>query len=320
MLNYITYLIALASGVFLIYLLFRLSEKYASMQVVGFTGYLSLSEVSRSTGNLSKIVFSRAIIYIIVFILQLGTLTSIFGENFQNSLCGLVLLMCTTMLSWIQSNLSLFILEWRKLKYFILHFFALTIPAFCAFLIFLLNRFTPIPELITPSPEGIRDNLWSSLFTALIIIGYFKTFQPSENSSLNTREVDIIRTELKQIVENHKESFIKLLPFFSKEKKDLFFSIIIYESLNRPYLFRKMENLYVRITHHTATLGIAQTKSQIPISDEESIEILAHQIINYDLNHQEFPDDFLRTYNDHKEYKKEIINIMKIINEVEIIP
>lgn len=73
-----------------------------------------------------------------------------------------------------------------------------------------------------------------------------------------------------------------LKPFdhiFKKFIKDIIFSIMINEDFNRPFAFRKLENFLCRISGKSYTQGIMQVSSRIPLSDEESIKLAIHRIL-----------------------------------------
>ena len=60
--------------------------------------------------------------------------------------------------------------------------------------------------------------------------------------------------------------------------KDIIFSIMTNEDFNRPFIFRKIENLICKITHRNCTQGVMQFSSRVPLSDEESVKLAIHKI------------------------------------------
>lgn len=70
----------------------------------------------------------------------------------------------------------------------------------------------------------------------------------------------------------------------------LLFSILIVENYNRPRIYRLLEN--IAPTSRPKTLGVAQVRSDIPISDLESVE-MARKMIDSSFGHaMSKPEDF----------------------------
>jgi hypothetical protein len=76
------------------------------------------------------------------------------------------------------------------------------------------------------------------------------------------------------------------------------YSILIYESFNRPYLARLIENLSFRITHKPHTLGVMQVLSNKIISDEESVDLGTKKIYDAYLKFQSRFQDVEKQYGD----------------------
>ncbi|MBW0436060.1 MULTISPECIES: hypothetical protein [Leptospira] len=132
---------------------------------------------------------------------------------------------------------------------------------------------------------------------------------------------------------------------FSKKWKDLvlkskgeilysmIFSIMIYENFNRPWIFRKTENLLKKLKFPILTTGIMQFNSTSNLSDEESIKLcikfLRRRLIKvlkdgtqsslraYHFiqgpSYNAFLDDIIQQYNVRSDYYREIAFINEII-------
>lgn len=58
----------------------------------------------------------------------------------------------------------------------------------------------------------------------------------------------------------------------------LMYSILIFEDFNRPWFIRFIENTIVRFLHIHMTVGIAQIRSDRPLSNVESITLLVQRL------------------------------------------
>lgn len=172
--------------------------------------------------------------------------------------------------------------------------FALVIP--------LINSWINL-AFISPSIQGIVDNIWAAFFISLIVFVFFKKSLLStfRNDSM-TREV-----QMKLLIDNNyyyiRERFMDYIQASANKyntNENLLYSILIYEHLNRPELIRNIERLCSKITKKEFTQGIAQVKSSTPITDIESIEIAA---------------SILKNTNQLSVYDSEIVKIIKEYND-----
>ncbi|MDN6296150.1 MAG: hypothetical protein L0J41_07235, partial [Alkalibacterium sp.] len=94
----------------------------------------------------------------------------------------------------------------------------------------------------------------------------------------------------------------------------LLISILINESLNRPPIFRFIENIIVKLPKIEMTVGVAQVLSSHSLSDEESIqkasEILrdTKSVNDYDLK------EYIKKYNNSETYLESILKIKQLIS------
>jgi len=171
-------------------------------------------------------------------------------------------------------------------------------------------------SFLSPSLEGIMDNIWSSLFVALLLILYLDATNQHRSSNNNENS-----TRLNNFVVNSyqylQQSFSICIEKSAEENnvsKPLLYAILIYENLNRPKFIRIIENIIVRVSHRTLSVGIAQVQSNLPLSDIESINIACTRLNN---SNELFKSGtimdirkFILTYNGSEEYVESILHII----------
>lgn len=129
-------------------------------------------------------------------------------------------------------------------------------------------------SFITPSKEGMIDNLWSSLLVAILVILYLRVTNMS-NANEDVQLQDLTTTNY--VLSSYKfidDKFaIDIINACKKYKSSvpLVYAILIYENMNRPSWMRWFENILVRVFGLNLTIGIAQVRSKKPLSDSESI-------------------------------------------------
>ncbi|MCA9323819.1 hypothetical protein KC992_01825 [Candidatus Saccharibacteria bacterium] len=132
----------------------------------------------------------------------------------------------------------------------------------------------PILLQLAPSVSGIVDNLWSSLLVALLIIFYFEStntgkIYTDDQAEKNARE-NYILNSYQTIIEKYEKVIFNACAK-SNCSRTLLFSVLIFENMNRPELFRKLENIFVKVFKQELSVGLAQVRSKKPLSDEQSI-------------------------------------------------
>ena len=103
----------------------------------------------------------------------------------------------------------------------------------------------------------------------------------------------------------------------------LYYSILIFENLNRPKIIRVIENMLVRFMHMELSVGIAQVKSKTPLSDDESIVAMSdyfsrhcsekHLKINDIVENNNERMEILYLYNPSRKYVDEIEYIYSVL-------
>lgn len=142
-----------------------------------------------------------------------------------------------------------------------------------AFAIGLLSTIWDL-SVLTPNINDIINNLWGSLLTSMIVVGFLKA--TNMNSYRDSRSNIADETSL-YIIKSYTEINIKFRNVINSACRQnncsqyLLYAILINENMNRPHWIRKLENGLVRVFGITLTVGLAQIKSDTPISDSESI-------------------------------------------------
>lgn len=142
-----------------------------------------------------------------------------------------------------------------------------------AFVIGLLSTIWDF-SVLTPNINDIINNLWGSLLTSMIVVGFLKTtnmngYKDSHSSATDESSLYIMKsyTEINIKFRNVINSACQQ----NNCSQYLLYAILINENMNRPHWIRKLENGLVRVFGITLTVGLAQIKSDTPISDSESI-------------------------------------------------
>ena len=129
-------------------------------------------------------------------------------------------------------------------------------------------------SVLTPNINDIINNLWGSLLTSMIVVGFLKATNMSSYRDSHSSIED--ETSL-YIIKSYTEINIKFRNVINSACRQnncsqyLLYAILINENMNRPHWIRKLENGLVRVFGITLTVGLAQIKSDTPISDSESI-------------------------------------------------
>lgn len=201
----------------------------------------------------------------------------------------------------------------------IIHISNLIILAFLSIILGYILSIINI-SFLAPSFEGLIDNLWASLFAALLVIFYLdatninKQFKDKEEKQIRLANCVVNSHNL---IESKYENFIDRYCAQQHCSKALLYSILIYENLNRPIIVRKIENILVKLTKKTLTVGIAQIKSKRPLTDEESIEMATIRLKNTDKiekNNMTTANikllKTIKSYNNSVKYSESIIRIL----------
>lgn len=200
------------------------------------------------------------------------------------------------------------------------HWVFIVVYLVIAKLVFLLTIYIDI-DILAPKLSDIVNGLWSSLLTAAIVVLYIRRIQEKKKDTATTSDSRLddmcVRRMLSSFNRIRYSYGIQIEKACQNNSTSLtlLYAILIYESLNRPLPIRKIENLWVKITRCTATVGIAQVKSNVPLTDVQSIEKAAKILEKSEINNAGSDwDSLIYRYNSSKKY---VQNIWKIITVLE---
>ena len=164
-------------------------------------------------------------------------------------------------------------------------------------------------NIITPTIQGLTDNIWSALLT-VILIEYLRLLYTEK--SIDIEEV------IKRSKKNIEPDVFKMIDYVSTKFKvnpTLLKAICIVENIQRPKWIRKIENIKA-IFRQTGTYGIMQVKSNHPISDLQSIEIAAKIFFpnTADIQNYETTTQKIASYNDSIQYRDLVIITMNYLD------
>lgn len=170
-------------------------------------------------------------------------------------------------------------------------------------------------SVISPSSvESFIDGLWSTLICAIVAVLFFETlrFDPEEKGkeylAKTGMEVKVINKQF-ELMQNSFGTVISKNAELYKTSVGLLYAILIYEDLNRPKQVRKLENWIVRLFHVRLTVGIAQVLSDVPLTDEQSIEVASEILKGSEGMQWKQLCELLWSYNPSQKYQDEVLNI-----------
>jgi len=306
---------------FIIDLFFRLVKNQGD-----FSGYVSVGEfVSNGRGKkwLQYFIF-RLIPPIIILVL----LNSILLTKFILEDRLVYLIICAFVSLSFRDFFQIF-----KRSVFInnklIHLLNIFLVIICAFAI----NYLPVEllEQISPDISGIINSFWASLFLAMIILFYYDSTslvkKRNESDAFNRAKMNYIKSSY-DVIQSQFDKTIKECCTKNNCSVPLMYSILIFENMNRPRLFRLIENFIVKIFKLRLTLGIAQVSSRLPLSDIQSIT-MASKILKYSASLDEtalhlYPMhekllkndiflSFMKKYNSDPLYAQQICDIMEEI-------
>jgi len=294
------------------------SNKYPIPKYRPFNNYITVLEYV-SGGN------TRWINYVIFRTFPPFIIISLFGAIYQKysiSSNYIFLFLISIFISTLPRDIKQLSKHEVTLSEKIMHILNLIVLTMLAIILGYLLSIVNI-AFLAPSLEGIIDNLWASLFAALLIIFYLDTtninkhFKNEEESRIKL--ANYVVNSLTQI-ENKFGSIIDKYCLRNHCSKTLLYSILIYENLNRPILVRMIENVFVKLTKKTMTVGIAQVKSSKPLTDEKSIEVASVKLKNTDhIIKKDMTVEnmqllaIIQSYNESIQYSDSILRILNVM-------
>jgi hypothetical protein len=162
---------------------------------------------------------------------------------------------------------------------------------------------------LTPSPQGLVDNIWSALIT-VILVEYLRLIYTEKsikldevfNKSLKSISPDILNLIDKYCISNNANAVLAK-------------AICIVENIQRPKWIRMIENIKAILGLH-GTYGIMQVKTNKFISDEESVRlaIATHLQESNIVRTTDMLRYYINKYNSSEEYKDLVIRAMYFID------
>ncbi len=288
-----------------------------------YSNYVTVNEfVAGGEKRWWKYILFRSLPPLIVFVL----LTSIYQKYLPNTdtlypifLAALVSLLPRDLVQLMKSSVSL--------SEKIMHVFNVVFVLIVASVVSYVTRVVPV-SMFAPSLNGVVDNLWASLFVAILVIFYLDATNQNQTVDPDFEEDNKRANTIVTIYNRIQEKFdIPIREYCQNQKCSvaLLYAILIFESMNRPNLIRKIENLIVKLLPVELTVGIAQVKSRKPLTDQESIEIAARELrdsksvvdIIFDSSEPEYSDlkKIISRYNLDKVYADSIIQILHVLKK-----
>lgn len=129
-------------------------------------------------------------------------------------------------------------------------------------------------SFIAPTPQGLIDNLWSSLTIAILVLLYLQVTNMGTRYQDETAEDTALSNHIVKAythIRNKHDHTIQDVCMKYSCSRQILYAVLIYEDMNRPPILRKFENFIVRVFKIYLTVGIAQVRSNKPLTDEESI-------------------------------------------------
>ncbi|TAL72364.1 MAG: hypothetical protein EPN88_04930 [Bacteroidetes bacterium] len=232
-----------------------------------------------------SVSFKRYLLFRFLPCFLIGTLAvSIFTKNLAVEIAyiaGLSSLFVHSLLTNGRAILDLLTKSKRIKIYFnygfqiVLHLFTIVFLSVLGVISGVASR-SSIFMAITPSIEGLVDNIWAALLT-VIIVEYLRVAYAEKSIKID----EVFSRSVKNINPNLFNHIDENCPS-QKANPILVKAVCIVENIQRPKWIRKIENIkaFLRLC---GTYGIMQVKSTKFISDEKSIDIA---IKNYFSNSQ----------------------------------
>ncbi|MFY9262292.1 MAG: hypothetical protein GX483_00655 [Actinomycetaceae bacterium] len=144
-----------------------------------------------------------------------------------------------------------------------------------------------------PNGPTLISGVATAFFTFLVYSAYRSLTEPASNHDAFHEDDEYATSYIEQELSNLKRKLPSkaISAIYTKSYEydvpaELIEAIVINENLNRPKSWRLFENLLVLIPGFKATVGIAQMTSSRPLTDAQSIELLARDIHSSGLNHK----------------------------------
>lgn len=262
--------------------------------------YFTLSELRSRRVELYyfRYIVFRLLPIIIVCLLNYKIALSFFDSNIYILRFNVILVVMELILTNIKSAIQ-FIETNLSMQHLIISLLIFSTP-------FVIDRFTTEIVYVLPSTQGLIDNIWTGILIYGVISLLNAIFKMDKCNDLNP--IDSLD---KQILENKIKKykhFIEIECWKYNADSNLVKSVAIYESMQRPIIFRIIEYIFVFITKIPTTQGIMQFNSNKIISDKESIKLSIEKYF-VDTNKQDEIYTILYRYNPSSQYIEDVNSI-----------
>jgi hypothetical protein len=191
----------------------------------------------------------------------------------------------------------------NKYQQILIHLFSIIAISFVGWMGDIVGQ-TKTAQTLTPTLNGLVDNIWSSILIALFVVYFYKLYEQESDSTYRIFEKslseigDVVRKTIK--IESNKRNI----------DNELVTAICIIENIQRPKWFRhleKIKSLFIK----EGSYGIMQVHASNYIDDKESITRAIRMIPkntifpNYPNNKDEIEDKVKHialTYNNDNRY------------------
>lgn len=285
-------------------------DEVSQYHSIGSVKILSLRDFT------SYIVF-RFLPPLIILILQISIFHKYFPYN-QNALYNSGLLALTIIVSIIPRDGRILYSKEESNKRKAVHRVIIFVLLLEAVIIGMISKDYNF-SLIAPNLGAVRDNLWSNMLSALIIIGFINLISIPKNR-VPKDKFKIIEVKYSRIMRKYGTTIKKVCEEYQCHS-GLLLSILIYEDMNRPRWFRFFEKVLFVQTKGEMTLGIAQVRTDKLINDNESIRIASELLQNtsaIDVANYDKVASVLFRYNFSKVFVDEVFDIVNYIKFLEI--
>ena len=181
-------------------------------------------------------------------------------------------------------------------------------------------------SFLAPSPEGLIDNLWAALFTAMLVAVYLRASNTTKQGDDSAKEIDLSNAVLRSYGKLNELYYHAIIHMCNVNNTSvpLLYAILIYEDMNRPAWLRRVENLIVKVTKKELTVGIAQVKSKVSLTDIESMNKAAEILKDTKNLNEEFQQSIynshqlqaiLERYNSGSQYKHAIVTVLSNLHD-----
>ena len=144
------------------------------------------------------------------------------------------------------------------------------------------SKFISTPQTLLPDFQEVKNEIWLLILIFLYQMGNNQGKVP-EKSPDQERGLaylpELLPRKKKYILRNYQNLQNRYAKIISENSNNniqlniVIYSILIYENFNRPFIIRKIENLWFLIRKKPGTFGIMQIKNDKLITDIESVRL-----------------------------------------------